>query len=394
MRHPPALAVLVVALVAGGFTPAAPGSELLLNGGAEQGKGELPSAWHEAKVAAPGLKMWRDGGQPHAGKWSLAIRNTHDYPEPVSNNWAQSLQAVPVGKTIVVAASLRAEDADAANVCVQCWDPSGQKLLALGSTPVIRGDQGWTRLKGQPLVVPEGTASVTVRAALTGKGAAWFDDIAVEVVEGAAAGPVTAHVERSDSNPGKSPVLDPELAAQVDGEIVQVVPVVKDVMVLSYMADWAHGNLDNLAVSNNEGGVRLLAQWADVKEPPAGPHKYLLALYARDDLVPDGAPPRPAAAQVFAYGIRDPWEEITSWKTQPAVAENLAAKSSLPAGLGWKLVDVTALVEAKGGTPHGVMLRPEAGGEHFSIGFVSREGEGQWKLRRPVLLVVTSAAAR
>src|SRR5687768_4951749 len=75
---------------------------LLLNGGAEQGKADQPSAWGAAAVPADGLKLARDLEQKKAGNASLLVANTHDYGKPVSNNWSQNLQNVPAGKTLVV----------------------------------------------------------------------------------------------------------------------------------------------------------------------------------------------------------------------------------------------------------------------------------------------------
>ena len=388
MRHPSATAVLVVALHAGGFAIPLYGSDLLLNGGAEQGKDERPSAWYEAKVAAPGLKMWRDAAAPHGGKWSLAISNTHDYPEPVSNNWAQSLQSVPVGKTLVLAAHVRAEGAEAANMCVQCWDESG-KLLAYASTPVFRGDQEWTAAKAGPVVVPQGTTRVAVRAALTGKGAAWFDDLSVEVV-----GPA------EPTPPPQLPAngVTPELAALAPGEVVGVLPVTKDVMVLSYMPDWAHGSLDNLGVGNNEGGVRLLLDWAQPEQPEAAKNRYVLALYARKSYAPPDAVPGEEPLRLVP--IPGKWNEGMSWKTQPPVAEAAGVEAVLPPGEGWKLIDLTDLVRERarpGAEVNGVMLRytyeDRAPGSHTGFGFVSREAIHDQAARRPVVLVVREKPA-
>jgi hypothetical protein len=42
---------------------------------------------------------------------------------------------------------------------------------------------------------------------------------------------------------------------------VRSVPIEKDQLVLSYIPDWAHGRIDNLAVASNGGGVRALFAW-------------------------------------------------------------------------------------------------------------------------------------
>ena len=52
------------------------------------------------------------------------------------------------------------------------------------------------------------------------------------------------------------------LSRMIDGQIVEVSPITKDCMVLSYLPDWAHGNVDNIGVANNDGGVRNSAELA------------------------------------------------------------------------------------------------------------------------------------
>ena len=386
MRYSPALAVLVVTAPAAFATAAA---DLLLNGHAEQRKGDSPSVWYAASQPAGGLRMWLDTRQRRSGAASLAISNTHDYPQPVSNNWAQSLQEVPRGRAIALTASIRTEGAEAANVCVQCWDESN-RMLAYGSTPVFRGDQEWVRAKADPVVVPPATARVVVRAALTGKGAAWFDDLSVEVVE--PSNPPTA-----PSGPATQGV-SPELAALAPGEIVGALPVTKDVMVLSYMPDWAHGSLDNIGVGNNEGGVRLLLDWAQPQPPDVATDRYVLALYARRSMVPPDAVPGEEPLRLVP--IAGEWSEGMSWKTQPPVGEDAAVESVLAPGEGWKLIDLTPFVRARarpGARVHGVMLRytyeDRPPNSHTAFGFVSREGLHEQAARRPAVLVLRDKGA-
>ena len=52
-----------------------------------------------------------------------------------------------------------------------------------------------------------------------------------------------------------------ELAQLAPGPIVRTIPVSKDCMVLSYLPDWNFGNVDNIGVGNNDGGVRTLIDW-------------------------------------------------------------------------------------------------------------------------------------
>src|SRR3954462_11208016 len=152
MFHVTAIARLIAFVVAAVVvSPTVWAENLLLNPGAEQGKGDNPSVWDRASVAADGLKMERNTTVVKEGKASLMIANDHKYDKPVANNWMQSLQKVPHGVALRVAAEIRTRDADSANVCVQCWDITGEKMLAFGSTPVIRGDQEWIRVTSDPV---------------------------------------------------------------------------------------------------------------------------------------------------------------------------------------------------------------------------------------------------
>ena len=158
-------------------------ANVLLNGGAEEGKTNLPSLWSKACVPAEGLKMYRDTENVHSGKYSLAISNTHKYEKTVCNNWAQNLQNVSAGSVINVSAYIKTETADSVNVCIQCWDLESGKMLAFTSTNILRGDSNWIFLESTPVLVPTGTAKITVRAVLTGTGKVWFDDISINTID-------------------------------------------------------------------------------------------------------------------------------------------------------------------------------------------------------------------
>jgi beta-lactamase regulating signal transducer with metallopeptidase domain len=159
-------------------------ANFLDNSGIEEGKGDLPSSWFEASVPAEGLKMYRDTENVHSGKYSLTITNTHKYDQTVSNNWAQNIQNVPVGTAIKVSTYIKTENADSANVCIQCWSAdNSEKMLAITTTNILRGDNNWVLLESPPVLVPEGTTKITVRAVLSGTGKVWFDDIKVNTID-------------------------------------------------------------------------------------------------------------------------------------------------------------------------------------------------------------------
>jgi hypothetical protein len=169
-------------------------------------------------------------------------------------------------------------------------------------------------------------------------------------------------------------------------------------MVLSYMAEWDYGNVDNIGVANNDGGVRTLLYWkrkdVDSLKDTINDHRVLLALYSRRT----DAKPNPGPIQMFE--LNDKWPERTSWKTQPGMAQSPAAEFAFQPGNGWKVFDVTSLVRGQIGSKeksHGVILRFKK--EDFTAKtnnwsgyqFVSREGLGEWKDRHPCLIVVESS---
>lgn len=203
---------------------------------------------------------------------------------------------------------------------------------------------------------------------------------------------VTAMVQPAQD----SSKVDEALAKLVKGRVVQAKPVEKDCMVLSYLPDWDHGDVDNIGVANNDGGVRTLIDLPKIPADDAAKSErtFVLAIYSRKT----DAKPSPSVIQ--AYEIETDWPERTSWKTQPRMATKPAAKFEFMAGDGWKLFDVTALVKEQAKEKRsgfGLQLRFEnenrsgATDDWSGYQFVSREGEGEWSGRRPVLLVVEPA---
>jgi len=174
--------VLVVAGVVGLCRAEQP-TNLLNNPGAEQAQGSGASHWFAARVPAEGLRMWRATDAQNTGQASLAISNEHEYEQKVCNNWVQELADVPGGKTVRLSASVKTADAESVNVCIQCWDQTNRKMLAFGSSPLLRGTRDWTRVESQAVYVPPGTTAITIRAALTGTGSVWFDDFSLTVIE-------------------------------------------------------------------------------------------------------------------------------------------------------------------------------------------------------------------
>ena len=97
---------------------------------------------------------------------------------------------------------------------------------------------------------------------------------------GAGRGPERGENQQRQS--GKANV-NPDLVKLVPGSIVRTIPVSKDCMILSYLPDWNFGNVDNLGIGNNDGGVRTLIDWPaiPVDEASSADRRFLIALYSR-----------------------------------------------------------------------------------------------------------------
>jgi hypothetical protein len=205
---------------------------------------------------------------------------------------------------------------------------------------------------------------------------------------------VKGQKQRKRQKAERSVAVDPDLVKRAPGSITRAVPVSKDCMVLAYLPDWNFGNVDNIGIGNNDGGVRTLIDWPAIPaDEAASPERqFLIALYSRKTIS------HPPAGPIHAFEILGEWPERTSWKTQPRYAPEPAATYKFEPGEGWKLFDITPLVRAQakaGRNGHGVILRflneDVSGGPQESFSdykLVSREGADEWAQRHPMLLVV------
>jgi hypothetical protein len=390
---------------------AAAGEELLKNSNIEQTRGELPADWYPCFVPGRGATLRRVTDRSVSPSASLAIECGPADEEPVSTNWAQRIEHPPSGRTVLLTARVRTEAADSVNVCVQAWDGAAvnSSLVGFVSTPVLTGDNDWTLLESRPLVLPRATGLVIVRAAVTGKGKAWFDDIHLILDDAAGSGPSasasagSAQVSAKEGTPAAPRVSEEavrdELAKLVRGRIVRALPLVRDAAIIGYLPDWHHNRVDWFAIFDGgfsgesppaHGGVRALLDWAappeqDIKTPG---RRFLLALYARRVTAHTTGP-------VLIYSVLEAWPEGTSWRTQPVYADEPSATIRLEPKTGWKLLDLTDAVRAQAASPekfHGVMLRfgneDHVASKATTYEFASRDAEGDWMALRPMLLVV------
>ena len=354
------------------------GVNLLLDGGGEEASivRREGSSWYPAFRPGQEVRLWIDHQNAWAGQSCFAI-SSELQDRHVSNNWAQNPADVPAEKTVRVSAYVKIQDAEAVNVCVQCWGPRAEKLIGFASTPVLRGTREWTLLQSRELVVPAETERLTVRAALTGRGKAFFDDISLQIV-------------------GSTTIEESSFKDLVNGRIKRTISINKDAMVLSYLPQWRHGNVDNIAVANNDGGVRTLLSW----ERPAKEEldeaglQFWLMLHVRKSRLKEGSP------VIQAHEIEEPWLEAIGWTQQPRFRLQPTMDTPLSPGTGWKAINVTELVRNRSQTSpvdYGIVLRfkdedrPGKDNDWSGCQFTSREGSGQWENCRPVLLVVDPA---
>lgn len=180
------------------------------------------------------------------------------------------------------------------------------------------------------------------------------------------------------------------LPEDIADNLIQTIPIDKDSMILSYIPQWAHGNVDNIAVANNGGGVRILLDWPEIDPALLSDDgvRILLAMYSRKTTLAE------PAGTIGIHEITEPWDELTSWDTQPSASASPLSSASFEPGDGWKFFDVTDIVRRKApeSGAHGIMLHFEkedrASGDWSGYAFVSREGHALWKGSRPALLVL------
>jgi hypothetical protein len=182
------------------------------------------------------------------------------------------------------------------------------------------------------------------------------------------------------------------------GQIVASSPISRDCVVLSYLPNWDHGEVDWTGIGNYDGGYRTLIEWqpVDRKLATTPDNRFALALYARKST--SSVPPGP----LLAFTLTEEWAERTSWGNQPACDLEPAASFKFEPGEGWKLFDITPIIRSQAKSAqkgHGLIMRflhedrSSRGAKKSEYNFVSREGAGEYKSRRPVLLVVKTHQA-
>ena len=348
---------------------------LLLNNGADDGNNLEIAGWQSDVVEAEGLLLYRETRNMRSGRACFAITNTHTYDKETSNSWLQEIKDVPIGRVVRLGTYIRTESVNRASASIRCLDQDGN-ILACASAPVVDFEQkDWLLLYSQAVVVPLETTRLHVLLTLTGRGKAWFDDVTAAIYD-----------------PKVKLFMDSELAEAVSGKIVRVLPIVKDCSILAYQPHSRHGNVDVLSLADNYGGVRCLVAWSqidheDIQNPA---YSFIVALYSRETVF------RPPVSAVGGYEILKNWPQITSWSTQPAVAQQPFARFEFVPENGWRLFDISALVRDQYKNPrksYGAMFIFDVEDREIWSGyrFVSTEAFEQYRTRHPKLLVVQTS---
>jgi RNA polymerase sigma-70 factor (ECF subfamily) len=362
-----------------------PGDNLLTNGSFEdnngivvegQGGGPQPTGWNRG-APVDGVEYIYAQDDGHSGSTSVAFRKTENRHFPIAQ-WSQTFDHGGSSSALEVSAWIKAQDVTKAVVDVQFTDAQGdwthEWAVFVGqrdqSDPVVTHD--WREHTGT-VDIPPGTQAITVGLQMYGPGAVAFDDVVARY--GAA-------VVHAQAEPGLS--FD---------RIVRTEQIVKDCMILAYLPDWNHGNVDNLAVANNGGGVRTLIGIPEIPPEDAlrEDREFYVQLHVRE--VTAGVDPSPIAM----HEIMQDWPEMTSWNTRPPIGEAAAHVAFNPTE-GFHYFDITPIVRAaaREGRPlRGVMLRFEdesREGDWSGYAFDGSENDRPANLgnRKPSLFVVST----
>ncbi|MCX6173685.1 MAG: hypothetical protein NTZ27_02910 [Ignavibacteriales bacterium] len=148
-----------------------------------------PVSWFATRV--PQTKdfvvfAW-DSTEHHSGSYSVSITIDSTHPQDeVYYNWTRNFENFEIGKKYSISGWIKTENLKRPpSILVQCWDESNNMkgFFTTQKEYPIKGNKDWTLVKTD-FIVPEGTATVTIRAGISAPvnngGKVWFDDIKIE----------------------------------------------------------------------------------------------------------------------------------------------------------------------------------------------------------------------
>jgi hypothetical protein len=151
----------------------------LANPGAEKGRADQADAWGAIVVPPDGKHRGTRAAQAqaaHSGKASLAgeVAGGDGFVQ-----WVQQVKDVPRDTPLRLSGYIKSEGDVEAHIMIQAFGPDSGPPLAITGTEPLKGRHDWTLSRSDAITIPRDAKSVIVRLVLSGKGKAWFDDIAL-----------------------------------------------------------------------------------------------------------------------------------------------------------------------------------------------------------------------
>jgi hypothetical protein len=156
-----------------------PAKNLLKNPGAEKAQDDRVDSW--GAIAVPPDSdghLSRVTNQAHSGKASLngEVGGGDGFVQ-----WVQDVNEFPRAAKLRLSGFIKSKGDVKAHIMFQAFDEARQQIAVAGSEPMIQGSRDWTRVRTRVTAVPSEAKLIIVRLVLSGKGQAWFDDLALNV---------------------------------------------------------------------------------------------------------------------------------------------------------------------------------------------------------------------
>lgn len=237
---------------------------LLANGGFEDLAGSAPARWDVFVQPREGASA-SVSQAAHTGAHSVQLQVATPYENDPMNNWSQNVLGEYGGKKLRLSGYIKVQEAQDAAILVQCWrkDPFGVLYVASTATRApVYGTKDWDETFVE-FDVPIKTDFLTVRCILKGTGAAWFDDVSLEVIgeseRGAPTVPEISGTPRKESAEKKMDKPRSSLGQEIRNEA--------EVTRLREENKMLRGTIDSLKTSNEDLLKRVKALEESGKAP-------------------------------------------------------------------------------------------------------------------------------
>lgn len=164
----------------------AQGDNLLANPGFETLTPDgTPEDWDLFVMPMEGA-IGRVSAEAYSGDRAVSLFTPVPYPIDPANNWSQVVYGEFGNRTLEASVYVRTEEADGAELWIQCFQRAPVRVLVTGSSGIgyaLTGTNGWTEISAT-VEAPEATSYVVVRCVIRGAGRVWFDDARLGVAPG------------------------------------------------------------------------------------------------------------------------------------------------------------------------------------------------------------------